>query len=123
MADKHPAYDAEPVYKGEVYANNYDIPEHDQAAADVAAVAGKDASDCDDDKDEAAAFTFAAAEYDDYRGYRPEHEPANTYIATVDSQEGYGHYDAVVDEVDTVHVTYQETVDCVCIPYHVSTSI
>ena len=111
LAYKHPAYDAEPVYDGEVYASNYDIPEYDQAAVKVAA-AGEDATDCDDEEE--ATLPLAAANYDDYRGYRPEDDPANTYVATVDSPKVYGDYEVVIDEVETTRVTYVETVDCVC---------
>ena len=97
------------MYDGEIYSTNYDIPEYDQAAA----AAATPPSDCDEDKAE-PTFAFAAADYDDYRGYRPEDEPANTYVATVDGQEGYGHYDAVVGKVETDPMTYGESVDCVC---------
>lgn len=112
MASKYPDYDGEAVYDGEVYSAHYDIPEYVQAAAPAAT------SDCDEEE---PAFTFAAAAYDDYRGYRPEDDPVNTYVATVDSKEDYGYYNAVAENVEapvyenveTIHVPYEETADCV----------
>ena len=102
------------MYDGGVYSANYNIPEYVQAAAG--------ASDCDEDK---PAFTFEAAAYDEYRGYRPEDDPVNTYVASVDGKEEYGYYNAVVDKVEaqtyniveTIHVPYEETADCVSLVY------
>lgn len=102
------------MYDGEIYSTNYDIPEYVQAAA----ASPTSPSDCDEEEPK---FTFEAAAYDEYRGYRPEDDPVYTYTATVDSPKEYGHYSAVVDNVETsmyknvetVHTPYEETVNCV----------
>ena len=101
------------MYDGDIYSAYYDIPEHVQAAA---------ATDCDEEE---PAFTFEAAAYDEYRGYRPEDDPVNTYVASADNKEEYGHYNAVADDVgaptyknvETIHVPYEESIDCVSFDY------